>query len=88
VTEAPAWQTLAQATTGWALRSAITTMTAIPTSSVTSYGRNILYQTTATEPSQTSLQAGSRGGGWPCRPGFIDFDNDGHLDLFVTRYME
>src|SRR6266851_4653047 len=28
------------------------------------------------------------GGGWSVSAGFFDFNNDGHLDLFVTRYME
>ena len=27
------------------------------------------------------------GGGWSTSAGFVDYDNDGHLDLFVTRYL-
>ena len=27
-------------------------------------------------------------GGWSVSAGFVDYDNDGHLDLFVTRYMQ
>src|SRR6267143_1532456 len=33
-------------------------------------------------------KAGVSAGGWSVSAGFFDFDNDGHLDLFVTRYME
>jgi len=35
-----------------------------------------------------TAKAGVAGGGWSVSAGFFDFDNDGHLDLFVTRYME
>jgi len=28
------------------------------------------------------------GGGWSVSAGFFDYDNDGKLELFVTRYME
>jgi len=27
-------------------------------------------------------------GGWSVSAGFFDYDNDGHLDLFVTRYLD
>src|SRR5271157_4834830 len=33
-------------------------------------------------------KAGVAAGGWSESAGFVDYDNDGKLDLFVTRYME
>ena len=33
-------------------------------------------------------RAGVRRGGWSASAGFFDYDNDGRLDLFVTRYVE
>ena len=35
-----------------------------------------------------TAKAGVAGGGWSGSAGFFDYNNDGHLDLFVTRYME
>ena len=32
-------------------------------------------------------QAGVGGGGWSASAAFLDYDRDGHLDLFVTRYV-
>src|SRR5271155_3406973 len=34
-----------------------------------------------------TAKAGVEAGGWSCSAGFFDYDNDGHLDLLVTRYM-
>ncbi len=57
---------------------------------VTSYGKNVLYHNngdgTFTDVTAKAGVAGS--GGWSVSAGFFDFDNDGHVDLFVTRYME
>src|SRR6266478_5787157 len=35
-----------------------------------------------------TAKAGVAGGGWSASAGFFDYNNDGLLDLFVTRYME
>ena len=33
-------------------------------------------------------QAGVANGSWAIAPAFLDYDRDGHLDLFVTNYVE
>src|SRR5581483_4100077 len=33
-------------------------------------------------------KAGVAAGGWSASAAFLDYNNDGHLDLFVTRYMQ
>src|SRR6267154_1612957 len=38
--------------------------------------------------SDVTAKAGVAGGGWSVSAGFFDYDNDGKLDLFVTRYMD
>ena len=47
---------------------------------------------TATTADGTSAivteQAGVAAGGWSVSAGFFDYDNDGRLDLFVTRYLD
>ena len=35
-----------------------------------------------------TAKAGVAGGGWSASAGFFDYDNDGKLDLFVTRYLD
>ncbi len=35
-----------------------------------------------------TAKAGVAAGGWSTSAGFFDFDNDGKLDLFVTRYLD
>ena len=55
---------------------------------VTSFGRNILYRNTGQGSfADVTARAGVAAGGWSASAGFFDFDNDGRLDLFVTRYM-
>lgn len=38
--------------------------------------------------SDVTAEAGVAGGGWSASAGLLDYDNDGKLDLFVTRYLE
>ena len=56
---------------------------------VTNYGRNVLYRNngdgTFTDVTQ---KAGVAAGGWSASAGFVDYNNDGKIDLFVTRYMD
>ena len=56
---------------------------------VTNFGKNILYHNngdgTFTDVTQ---KAGVAAGGWSTSAGFLDYDNDGKLDLFVTRYLD
>src|SRR5207245_2211285 len=35
-----------------------------------------------------TARAGVEGSGWSASAGFFDYDNDGKLDLFVTRYLD
>ena len=56
---------------------------------VTSYGSNVLYHNNGNGTfTDVTAKAGVAGGGWSASAGFLDYDNDGRLDLFVTRYME
>ena len=61
----------------------VTTLGAADTPAVTLYrnegGRKFVD---VTEPS------GLKARGWATSAGFFDYDRDGHLDLFVARYME
>lgn len=34
-----------------------------------------------------TTKAGVAASGWSASAGFVDYNNDGHLDLFVTRYL-
>ena len=56
---------------------------------VTNHGRNILNDNNGDRNfTDVTKKAGVAGGGWGVSAGFFDFDNDDHLDFFVTRYME
>jgi enediyne biosynthesis protein E4 len=56
---------------------------------VTSYGKNILYHNNGDGTFTDVMEkAGVSGGGWSVSAGFFDYDNDGRLDLFVSRYMQ
>jgi len=56
---------------------------------VTSFGKNILYHNNGDGTfTDVTDKAGVAAGGWSTSAGFFDFDNDGNLDLFVTRYLD
>src|SRR5206468_11604699 len=57
--------------------------------SVTNYGADIRYHiiVDGTLPDLTA-RAGVAAGGWGTSARFFDYDNDGRLDLFVTRYVD
>lgn len=38
--------------------------------------------------SNVTAAAGVENGNWAIAPAFLDYDNDGHLDLFATNYVE
>jgi hypothetical protein len=56
---------------------------------VTNYGRNTLYRNMGNGTfTDVTERAGVAAGGWSASAGFFDYDNDGKLDLFVTRYVD
>jgi enediyne biosynthesis protein E4 len=55
---------------------------------VTNYGKNTLYRNNGNGTfTDVTQRAGVSAGGWSASAGFFDYDGDGRLDLFVTRYM-
>jgi hypothetical protein len=56
---------------------------------VTNYGHNTLYRNNGDGTfTDVTAEAGVAAGGWSVSAGFFDYDNDGRLDLFVTRYLD
>jgi len=56
---------------------------------LTASGRPVFSRADFADPfTDVTAKAGVAGGGWSVSAGFFDYDNDSHLDLFVTRYME
>ena len=56
---------------------------------VTGYGGNNLYHNNGDGTfSDITRKAGVSGSGWSTSAGWIDYDKDGRLDLFVARYLE
>lgn len=56
---------------------------------VTNFGRNILYHNNGDGTfTDVTTKAGVGAGGWSASAGFFDYNNDGRLDLFVTRYLD
>jgi hypothetical protein len=57
---------------------------------ITNYGPNRLYRNKGdgTFEDVTERSGASAGGGWHTGAVFFDYDGDGNLDLFVTRYVK
>jgi hypothetical protein len=56
---------------------------------VSGFGGNILYHNNGNGTfTDVTKKAGVGAGGWSASAGFFDYDNDGKLDLFVTRYLD
>jgi enediyne biosynthesis protein E4 len=56
---------------------------------VTGYGGNQLYRNNGDGTfTEVTREAGVGASGWSVSAAFLDFDSDGHLDLFVSRYLE
>ena len=56
---------------------------------VTGYGGNTLYHNNGNGTfTDVTQRAGVGAGGWSASAGFFDYDNDGKLDLLVTRYVD
>jgi hypothetical protein len=56
---------------------------------VTNFGRNLLYRNNGDGTfTDVTDKAGVAGGGWSVSAAFLDYDRDGRLDLFVSRYLD
>ena len=56
---------------------------------VTNFGHNVLYHNNGNGTyTDVTEKAGVAAGGWSVSAGFIDYNNDGKLDLFVGRYLD
>ena len=56
---------------------------------VTGYGGNVLYHNNGNGTfTDVTDKAGVRGSGWSVSAGFFDYNNDGRLDIFITRYLD
>ena len=56
---------------------------------LTAYGRNFLYRNRGNGTFEdVTTKAGVAASGWSTSAGFFDYDRDGHLDIFVSRYLD
>jgi hypothetical protein len=55
---------------------------------LTQVGRNVLFRNNGNGTfTDVTAQAGVATEGWSASATFVDYDRDGHLDLFVTKYI-
>lgn len=56
---------------------------------VTNFGQNVLYRNRGNGTFEdVTARSGTGVRGWSASAGFFDYNNDGRLDLFVTRYLD
>jgi hypothetical protein len=56
---------------------------------ITNFGRNQLYRNNGDGTfTDVTAEAGVEAGGWSVSAGLFDYDRDGWLDLFVSRYLD
>ncbi len=55
---------------------------------VTAFGANRLYRNEGGTFRDVTAASGVAGGGWSSSAGFVDYNRDGYLDLYVVRYLE
>ena len=66
-----------------------TTTTGLKTSIVAGYGRGTLYRNNGNGTfTDVTATAGVAGSGWMTSAAWVDYDNDGRLDLVIARYMQ
>jgi hypothetical protein len=60
----------------------------LPDLYVTGFGANQLLRNENGRFRDVTQRAGVAGGGWSSSAGFVDYDRDGDLDLYVVRYLD